>query len=90
MDHKNALALHILVLFQAPPTPWRAMLTSAPVWAIILVELGSGWVSYSNLTSLPLYMKDVLKLDIQGVSIDYKHGCIAKGEGMFEGISITM
>ncbi|XP_046627975.1 putative inorganic phosphate cotransporter [Neodiprion virginianus] len=47
------------------PTPWRQILTSAPVWALIAGEMGFSWGFYMVLTDLPKYMNDVLKFSIQ-------------------------
>jgi len=49
--------------------PWRAMLTSKPVWAIIIAHFTENWGFYTLLTSLPMFMRDVLEypLDAAGV-----------------------
>ncbi|RVE46573.1 hypothetical protein evm_008760, partial [Chilo suppressalis] len=39
--------------------PWRAMLTSGPVWAIIVAHFSENWGFYTLLTFLPTFMKDV-------------------------------
>ena len=51
----------------APP-PWRAMLTSKPVWAIIIAHFTENWGFYTLLTSLPMFLRDVLdySLDTAG------------------------
>ncbi|XP_012344677.1 vesicular glutamate transporter 2.2 isoform X2 [Apis florea] len=48
--------------------PWKAMLTSPPVWAIIVAHFSENWGFYTMLTQLPTFMNDVLdfKLDKTG------------------------
>jgi len=46
-------------LASRPPTPWRKILTSPPVWALTVAHFAKGWESYF-IISLPLYMHDVL------------------------------
>lgn len=48
--------------------PWKAMLTSPPVWAIVAAHFSENWGFYTMLTQLPTFMNDVLdfKLDKMG------------------------
>lgn len=48
-------------------TPWKKLLTSPPVLAILVVQTGHGWGLYTMLTELPTYMDDVLHFDIKSV-----------------------
>ncbi|XP_045493507.1 sialin isoform X1 [Colias croceus] len=41
--------------------PWRAMLTSGPVWAIVAAHFSENWGFYTLLTFLPTFMQDVFK-----------------------------
>lgn len=41
------------------------MLTSVPLWAIIVTQMCSNWSYYTLLTSLPAYMDNVLHFDLQ-------------------------
>lgn len=41
--------------------PWRAMLTSGPVWAIVMAHFSENWGFYTLLTFLPTFMQDVFK-----------------------------
>ncbi|CAH1800936.1 unnamed protein product [Owenia fusiformis] len=50
---------------EPPVVPWISMLKSPPLWAIITAHVCNNWGSYTLLTSLPLYMRDVLKFDIR-------------------------
>lgn len=44
--------------------PWKKIVTSLPVWAIVVSNVTSDWGAYTLLTNLPTYLNDVLKLDI--------------------------
>ncbi|XP_014665689.1 PREDICTED: uncharacterized transporter slc-17.2-like isoform X2 [Priapulus caudatus] len=44
--------------------PWLKFLTSMPVWAIIVAHSCADWGTYTLLTQIPTFMKEVLKLDI--------------------------
>lgn len=48
-----------------PPTPWRAILTSLPMWALISAQIGHDWGFYIMVTDLPKYMADVLQFSIK-------------------------
>ncbi|XP_054836407.1 sialin isoform X1 [Eublepharis macularius] len=45
--------------------PWTAMLTSLPLWAIVVAHFSYNWTFYTLLTLLPTYMKEILKFDVQ-------------------------
>ncbi|CRK92382.1 CLUMA_CG005927, isoform A [Clunio marinus] len=47
------------------PVPWRAIATSAPMWALLITTCGQSWVFYTQLTELPSYMSNVLHFNIQ-------------------------
>ncbi|XP_021941380.1 sialin isoform X1 [Zootermopsis nevadensis] len=44
--------------------PWKSILTSAPMWAILVTQCGMSWLFYTQLTELPTYMKNILQFDI--------------------------
>ncbi|XP_060801007.1 vesicular glutamate transporter 1 isoform X2 [Amyelois transitella] len=44
--------------------PWKAMLTSPPVWAIVMAHFSENWGFYTLLTFLPTFMRDVFKFEI--------------------------
>jgi len=48
-----------------PPVPWRHMLTSAPVWALIAAQIGHDWGFFTMVTDLPKYMNSVLHYSIR-------------------------
>lgn len=45
--------------------PWRAILTSAPVWALVAAQIGHDWGFFTMVTDLPIYMNDVLRFDVK-------------------------
>jgi len=47
-----------------PPTPWRKILSSAPVWALAAAFFAHNRGYYTIATCLPLYMYDVLGVDM--------------------------
>lgn len=47
-----------------PPTPWRAMLTSPPMLALISAQVGHNWGLFIIINDLPKYMNDVLRFSI--------------------------
>lgn len=46
-------------------TPWRCILTSVPVWVLLIADVGHRWGIYTVLTDLPKYMKEVLHFHIE-------------------------
>ncbi|XP_053607833.1 putative inorganic phosphate cotransporter [Plodia interpunctella] len=50
---------------QLDPTPWKALLRSVPLWALIVAAIGHDWGYFTMVTDLPKYMTDVLKFDIK-------------------------
>ncbi|XP_072246727.1 sialin [Leuresthes tenuis] len=45
--------------------PWRAIVTSRPLLAIVVAHFSYNWTFYTLLTLLPTYMKDVLGFSIK-------------------------
>ncbi|CAF4754888.1 unnamed protein product [Pieris macdunnoughi] len=43
--------------------PWREILTSGPVWAIVMAHFSENWGFYTLLTFLPTFMQDVFKFE---------------------------
>lgn len=60
---QNTIGLTDRQVTDAPP-PWREMLTSRPVWAIIIAHFTENWGFYTLLTSLPMFLRDVLEYDL--------------------------
>jgi MFS transporter, ACS family, solute carrier family 17 (sodium-dependent inorganic phosphate cotransporter), other len=48
-----------------PSTPFRAILTSVPVWAIIISQTGIDFSFYIMTTDLPKYLADVMRIDVE-------------------------
>jgi len=48
-----------------PPTPWKQIFTSVPVWALIVTHTCFNWVFYTLLTETPSYLADILHFQIQ-------------------------
>ncbi|OWF45214.1 sialin-like [Mizuhopecten yessoensis] len=44
--------------------PWRAILTSSAVWAVVVLNFTTSWGYFVTLTSLPTYMNKIQKYDI--------------------------
>ncbi|EGD78838.1 hypothetical protein PTSG_01814 [Salpingoeca rosetta] len=51
------------------PTPWKAIFTSVPVYAIIVNHTTQNWGFYTLLTCLPTYFNDVLQFNISSSGI---------------------
>lgn len=49
--------------------PWGSILTSMPLWAIVVAHFSYNWTFYTLLTLLPTYMSDVLGFSIKEVSL---------------------
>lgn len=47
--------------------PWLSMLTSLPVWAILVTQVGQSWLFYAQLTEMPTYMYNMLHFNIKQV-----------------------
>jgi len=47
-------------LVARPPTPWREMFTSVPVWALAAAYFAQSWGFHILIVCLPLFMHDVL------------------------------
>lgn len=45
--------------------PWRHLLTSFPVWALVFAQIGHDWGFFAMVTDLPKYMKEVLKFNVK-------------------------
>ncbi|XP_066258290.1 putative inorganic phosphate cotransporter [Euwallacea similis] len=48
-----------------PPTPWKAILTSMPVWAILVANSGQNWGYSVLLTEIPNYLSNVAGVKIE-------------------------
>ncbi|XP_055382752.1 putative inorganic phosphate cotransporter isoform X2 [Condylostylus longicornis] len=48
-----------------PPVPWKYIFTSAPMWALIVAQIGHDWGFFVMVTDLPKYMADVLEVSVK-------------------------
>ena len=48
-----------------PPVPWRHILRSKPLWAVVIALVGFNWAILSIITDLPKYMSGVLKFSVE-------------------------
>ena len=48
-----------------PPVPWKHLLKSMPLWALISVQVGHDWGFYTIATDLPKYMSSVLHYSVE-------------------------
>ncbi|XP_063221587.1 sialin-like [Bacillus rossius redtenbacheri] len=45
--------------------PWMSILTSLPLWAILVSNCGQSWAFYTQLMDLPTYLKNILHFDVK-------------------------
>ncbi|KAK9881225.1 hypothetical protein WA026_015338 [Henosepilachna vigintioctopunctata] len=45
--------------------PWKRILTSVPVWALVFAQIGHDWGFFAMVTDLPTYMKEVLRFNVK-------------------------
>ncbi|CAG9763216.1 unnamed protein product [Ceutorhynchus assimilis] len=63
---KEYLAEHIANISSKDKViPWKAILTSWPIWALVLAQIGHDWGFFTMVTDLPKYMKDVLHFNVK-------------------------
>ncbi|KAK1129788.1 hypothetical protein K0M31_019498 [Melipona bicolor] len=48
-----------------PSVPWRHILKSVPLWALVAAQVGHDWGFFTLLNDLPKYMSSVLKYSIK-------------------------
>ncbi|CAK9834371.1 Putative inorganic phosphate cotransporter [Anthophora retusa] len=48
-----------------PSVPWRHVLRSVPLWALIAAQIGHDWGFFTLINDLPKYMSSVLKYSIK-------------------------
>ncbi|KPU74301.1 uncharacterized protein Dana_GF27078 [Drosophila ananassae] len=48
-----------------PPTPFKSILVSLPMYALISAQIGHDWGFYIMVTDLPKYMADVMRFSIK-------------------------
>ncbi|XP_063915675.1 putative inorganic phosphate cotransporter [Zophobas morio] len=50
-------------------TPWRSILTSLPMWAILIAACAQCWGAFTLLTEMPSYMDGIMNFDIKSNSL---------------------
>ncbi|GBM03563.1 Putative inorganic phosphate cotransporter [Araneus ventricosus] len=53
------------ILIGASAVPWKDILTSRFVWALVITHFGQNWGFYTLLTELPTYLAEILHFDIK-------------------------
>ncbi|CAH1397961.1 unnamed protein product [Nezara viridula] len=48
-----------------PGTPWIPMLTSVPLWGLVIAQYGHDWGLFTIITDLPKYMRSVLHVSVK-------------------------
>lgn len=66
-EHDKEIFLSFLrnSFFQTVTTPWKAILTSPPVYALTIAHCAHNWGFWTILTEIPSYMKNVLHFNIK-------------------------
>jgi MFS transporter, ACS family, solute carrier family 17 (sodium-dependent inorganic phosphate cotransporter), other len=62
-------------MLQPPSVPWGKMLTSLPVWAIIITHGTSVFGYFTVVNQLPTYMKHILGFNIKEVRSQFLLKC---------------
>ncbi len=52
----------------APPTPWRSILTSVPVWMLWVTLSVQDMAYFTFLANIPTYLDGVLNISVEEVS----------------------
>lgn len=62
---------HIQKIYSSQVTkgtvPWRSIITSGPVWGIIVAAFASDWGLYVLLICVPLFLMDILHYEVAAV-----------------------
>lgn len=64
------LNLKFLFLFKSTADqkiPWKLILTSAPVWAIVFAHFAENWGFYTFLTEMPTFLSETIHYKIDKV-----------------------
>ncbi|XP_017297933.1 putative inorganic phosphate cotransporter [Diaphorina citri] len=57
--------VHSSTVSSSMKVPWKAILTSLPVWAVLITHLCQNWGYWTLLTEMPSYINSVLQFDIK-------------------------
>ncbi|KAL1129023.1 hypothetical protein AAG570_013555, partial [Ranatra chinensis] len=47
-----------------PPVPWKSILTSLPLWSLVIVQFGHDWGLFTVVADLPKYMRGVIHFSV--------------------------
>lgn len=61
---------------QKTTVPWKAILTSVPVWALVIVHCGQCWGFWTFLTETPTFLKQKFNFNIKTVRILFMNFCL--------------
>ncbi|XP_018323872.1 putative inorganic phosphate cotransporter isoform X2 [Agrilus planipennis] len=45
-------------------TPWKSLLTSVPLWSLLIVHMAQNWGYYTLVTEIPIYINALFGLDV--------------------------
>ncbi|KYM76069.1 Putative inorganic phosphate cotransporter, partial [Atta colombica] len=67
LDEKEYIetSLGITEINEKPSTPWKSILGSLPVWALLIAQCGQSWGFWMLLTEIPSYMSSIMRFDIK-------------------------
>ena len=58
------------IVCQEQVIPWQSILTSLPVWAIVVAHFAENWGFYTLLTEMPTFLSDVMDYELSQVSVE--------------------
>ncbi|XP_071576583.1 putative inorganic phosphate cotransporter isoform X2 [Temnothorax nylanderi] len=66
LDEKEYIetSLGVTEITERPSTPWKPILGSLPVWALLIVQCAQSWGFWMLLTEIPSYMTSIMRFDI--------------------------
>ena len=65
-----AKLLTVVFCSKAKNIPWKSIVTSPPVWALLLANFTRSWVFATMVTEIPQYFADVFRLNVATVLIE--------------------
>ncbi|XP_012523232.1 putative inorganic phosphate cotransporter isoform X2 [Monomorium pharaonis] len=67
LDEKEyiEMSLGVTEVNEKPSTPWKSILLSVPVWALLIVQCAQSWGFWMLLTEIPSYMTSIMRFDIK-------------------------
>lgn len=64
-----AKLLTVVFCSKAKNIPWKSIVTSPPVWALLLANFTRSWVFATMVTEIPQYFADVFRLNVATVHV---------------------